>query len=167
MPLDQESGVVVRIWFSKNQWFYPLKFVEIKEGRPWVTTDVNRFTTLDVEGGMIVFPLDITTTIEPPGGAQLQWAIDEASIRVNHRIEEDMFTISPSLAKTVIDYDKELATLSQPQPKHQISGDGIRKTPPEMHSSQPSSWRYPLLIFNAAVIITLVSYLTYRHFIAV
>ena len=148
--LDEHKGVIVRIWFAKNLGYYPLKFVEYKAEHPWVTMQVTRFTTLDAEGGNLVFPLAIKITAVPPNGVDMNWTISDVSIKVNQPIDEALFTLSPSIAKNVIDYDKDLKKLTQPNSETN-------------YVPQPSPWRGRLLIINCTALAALVGCFVYRR----
>lgn len=148
--VDEHKGVIVRIWFAKDLGYYPLKFVEYKNERPWVTMQVTRFTTLDADGGKLVFPLAITITAVPPNGVDMNWTISDVSIKVNQPIDEALFTLSPSIAKNVIDYDKELKKLVQPHLETN-------------YIPQPSPWRGRLLIISCTALVVLVGCFIYRR----
>ena len=155
MPLDKDAtdehkGVIVHVWFAKILGYYPLKFVEYKDKHPWVTTEVTRFTTVDADGETLVFPLAITTKIEPPGGATMNWTLSDVSIQLNRPIDETLFTLSPSIAKHVIDYDQELKTLVQPHSETN-------------YAPQPSPWRRRFLIINCTLLALAAGYFTYRR----
>jgi hypothetical protein len=149
-PLEVEPGVIVRVYFAKDRGYYPLKFVEYKDGSPWVTTEVTRFTTFEVDGGTLLFPLAITTKVEPPDGAKLNWTVSDVSIKVNHSIDEALFTVSPSVAKSVIDYDKDLKKLAQPRSEPN-------------YVPKPPAWRGRLIVINSIVLAAVIGYFIYHR----
>jgi hypothetical protein len=116
LPKDywREEGFIYHLQGKDYLLYYPLEYVEYKEKRPWVTSQVTRFTSLEADGGKLVFPLAITIKIEPPGGVGIDWTISDASVKVNHHIEEDLFTLSPSMAKSIVDYDDVLRKCQNP-----------------------------------------------------
>jgi len=97
---------------------------------------------------------------EPP--LEIFWTVDESSIKINPWLDEDLFTISPSRAKTVFDLDKALedGTLL---PSFDIADDG-RIIVHEPFSKEP--WSTPRILFfvigNLAVLGLLIYLLLWR-----
>ena len=70
---------------------------------------VTKYKTIDCDGEKVVFPLVVTSTEEDAHVTTIQeWRIKEGSIKVNQPIDEDVFTLSPAMAKFVDDFDKNI-----------------------------------------------------------
>ena|GEM_PF-6060571 len=107
----------VHVYFAKDVHYYPLKFFGyidgMNNGLPVARVQVTRYKTFDIDGMPFVFPLGVEACIGEGDGLgeeplEMYWTVDESSIKINPQLDADMFTISPSRAKTITDYDKML-----------------------------------------------------------
>jgi hypothetical protein len=140
------------VYFSKDLDYYPMKLVAYgKNKQLFSTMEVLQYTLLKIDGQKTVFPLVV---IGVEGNNSLTMTIEESSIKVNHHIEEDLFTLSPSIAKTVYDYDEELKKID---PASESYSDDIVR---------PSKWtrkRFFVLIVANIIIVTIIIILVYKQ----
>ena len=148
---SQDSGMRVKIYFAKTLGYYPLKCLGYgSDGKQLLSVIVTKYKTIDCDGEKVVFPLVVTSTEEDAHVTTIQeWRIEEGSIKVNQPIDEDVFTLSPAMAKFVDDFDKNI----QNQKGVGTSGDSL---PP------PSRWRAWFLGVNVVVVVLLVAFFSYR-----
>lgn len=109
-PNDENPLAIeqIQVHFSKDTGYYPLKLVVYGKSKQLLGyMEVLQYTLLEIDGQKTVFPL-VVTGEQGTGGNKFMMTIDESSIKVNQHIDEDLFTLSPSMAKTVYDYDEEL-----------------------------------------------------------
>jgi hypothetical protein len=110
MPyLDRKAGIRVKVYFAKELAYFPIKYVgESSAGNQVLSVEVTKHKIIESDGSRIVFPLSITMKENVPQVTVEYCTIAEESIRVNKPIDEELFTLSPSMAKIVDDYDKNI-----------------------------------------------------------
>lgn len=153
MPyLGQKTGIRSRVYFSKKLGYYPVKVIGFDStGKQVLTIEVTKYKTFDSEDITIPFPLSIQTSESSPGLVTSEWKIDERSIAINQPIDEDVFTLSPSMAKTVDDYDKNIQDQKNMRPR------ASKQLP------SPSPWRAVFLGGNIALVVVLMFIVIWRQ----
>ena len=159
----------VYVYFAKDLNYYPVEirgFVEgLNYGLPVLRARVIRYKTFDVDGMLFVFPL----SIEVHDGAddegeellEMYWTVDESSIKINPQLDEDMFTISPSRATTVTDYDKMLED-GLWLPSDDVADDGRDIVPEPLPEPLPKrTWNTQKTIAVVVVNLVLLALLIY------
>lgn len=68
------------------------------------------FTRAQLQSGSAFIP---TKILLDDAGTQYTYAIDPESLRVNHKIERSVFTLSPSMASVVDDFDQNMKRLRE------------------------------------------------------
>jgi hypothetical protein len=136
----------IQVYFAKDLDYYPLKFSGHEQNKGSLITEVKRYTLIDVDGQKTVFPLEVVMSEgTKTEGLSITGTIDEKSLNVNLHIDEDLFTLSPAMAKTVYDYDKELKKIEP-----YSSDDDL----------EPSRWTlkrfFLIVIINGIIIIIIV-----------
>ena len=131
-PFPQMNMDRVHVYFAKELNYYPLEmrgFVDsLNGGLPVLQAQVTRYKTFDIDGMTFVFPLSVEVQMgikgdDEVGWSEMYWTVDESSIKINPQLDEDLFTISPSRAKTVTDYDKMLEEGTM-LPSSDVADDG-------------------------------------------
>jgi hypothetical protein len=109
-PFPQMNMDEVHVTFAKDIGYYPLVLLGLKGGSVVMNAKVARYKIFDIDGMPFVFPLNVDVTIGTgkEDFISMHWTVDESSIKINPQLDEDMFTISPSRAATVTDFDKML-----------------------------------------------------------
>jgi cell division protein FtsL len=149
----EENQDKAYVYFAKDLGYYPMK-TKIIHGTSFMTVEVTQHTTLNTDDGVVVFPLSIVTKQVDDKGKEMvsvEWTILAPSIKINHRLDDDLFTISPAVAKTVTDYDKELQ-------KRGVSDDVVPQSQGE------NKMLYVLIIAGILLILIAISTKAYKRF---
>ncbi|MDR0611840.1 MAG: hypothetical protein LBG58_17165 [Planctomycetaceae bacterium] len=155
----------VHVYFAKNLNYYPLKFWGYKagynNGSPVLEVQVTQFKTFDVNGMLFVFPLNVELHVgtNEEDSINMYWTVFESSIQINPQLDEDLFTISPSRAITVTDFDKELE--KGVTPSFRVADDG-RDIIVELPKA---AWnlRWVIFVANNFILLSLLLYLFLRR----
>ena len=110
-PVPQMDRGIVHVYFAKEINYYPIKMRGYKDGLQIFSAEVTQYKTFDIDGMPFVFPLKVEMQDWGASGEDsisVSWTIDESSIKINPQLDEDLFTISPLRATTVIDFDRML-----------------------------------------------------------
>lgn len=143
----------IYVYFAKELGYYPLR-IKFAEKSAYTLIDVVKYTIRQTEEGDVVFPLEITLKVIDKGQEQvrLEWKLFPDSIRVNPTLDEDMFTISPSRAGTVVDYDEALKN---------IGAEGHAEMTP-LQSEKWNRWRV-VLVINVLFIVSIIIIMLYKN----
>jgi hypothetical protein len=145
-PNDENPFAIeqIHVYFSKETGYYPLKSVYYAKNKQLLGhVEVLQYTLLDIDGQKTVFPLVVTGE-----NSKFTITIDESSIKVNQHIDEDLFTLSPSMAKDVYDYDEELKKLEPFSDTSDVVNTSGNTVPPSRWT-----WKRISIIVIADVII--------------
>lgn len=99
------TSITYRVVLAKQKGYLPVKLVA-KQPAHTYTMVVDEIKKFDSDGGKYFVPVSMSINDE---GVLRRYSIDLKSLRVNHRIDEAVFTLSPSMAKTFDDYDRNVA----------------------------------------------------------
>lgn len=156
MPyLDRKAGIRVKIYFAKELAYFPIKYVgESSAGKQVLSVEVTKHKIIDSDGSRIVFPLAITMKENVPQVTVDYCTIAEESIKVNQPIDDELFTLSPSMAKIVDDYDKNIQNQKNAQNRPPLDVSSL-PTPAGGHK-----W---LLAGNVTLLVVLLSVFCYRR----
>ncbi|MDR3108703.1 MAG: hypothetical protein LBU65_03305 [Planctomycetaceae bacterium] len=150
----------IHVYFAKDIEYYPMKSLCGKKNKIIFSVEVKRYNLIDVDGQKTVFPLEIVvkdgTETE---GLTITSTIDESSIKVNHNIDEDKFTLSPTMAKVVYDYDEELKKMD---PSSLPPDENYLPPPIPNHQWTPKKF-VVLLAINGVIIVLLLLLLLLRR----
>jgi hypothetical protein len=168
-PFPQMNMDRVYVYFAKNLNYYPLEMRGFKDGLnrglPVLNMRVSQYKVFDIDGMLFVFPLSVEAQMgiegdDEVGWNEIYWVVDESSIKINPKLDEDMFTISPSRAKIVTDFDKALA--DGLLPSDDVADDGrdiVREPLPKM------TWSTQKIVTLVIVNLVLLAILIYLLFL--
>jgi hypothetical protein len=148
MPCPKLNAKEIQVYFSKDLGYYPIKWIATLQQNELSTTltmNLTHHKIFDIDGKKFIFPEKVIAEHvgrEKEGivTTRLQLILTEPRVplRINPQLDEELFTISPSLAKTVTDYDAELES-GRIQPSTGIADDG----PPIKY--EPTKYEYESL----------------------
>jgi hypothetical protein len=117
VDIPQDKGVktpcVYRVYFAAQLGHVPLSYTRRVRSSQEISSSlrVTSFKKIEVEGRSIAFPLEIsyveTGKDEVSLPRKLSIKIDEATIKLNHDIDDSIFTLSKSSADKVVDIDEQ------------------------------------------------------------
>lgn len=168
-PFPQMNLDRVFVYFAKDQNYYPIEMRGFKEGMngglPVLQMQVTRFKIFDIDGMSFVFPLNVEArfgTDESVQGNLIHWTVDESSIKINPQLDEDLFTISPSRATSVTDYDEMLAT-GLWAPSDDVADDGRDIVHEPLPKRTWDSQRIFVFVVLNLIVVALLTYLLLRR----
>jgi len=152
-------GFTSEVWFSREHGHLPVKSV-VSANRSTISVgEVKRLHEVTLDGGTRIFiPVEIVLASNFPGRSVYSSStstvtVDPNSIKINHEIDDDFFTLPTTAARHVKDIDQMLA-------------DGtleLRDYVIEERSSSP--FRTVLVIFNAVFVIVFIVLIGYRLYL--
>ncbi len=104
--VSRPAKLTYRVWFSKNQGFLPIRFEGLQESKVQFEVSVSDCRSFEQEGQTIWFPMNIRTQTDD---MVTQYIVDPQSLKLNPKLDEEQFTLSPSMATFVDDYDRNMA----------------------------------------------------------
>jgi len=115
-------GFTVEVWFSREKNYFPVKYTFSINGSPQGVCEVKKFHEENLDSGAKVFiPVEIVSVSNYPGrspysSSERTISIDANTIKINHEIDDDFFTLPTTIAKHVDDIDRMIAdgTLLEP-----------------------------------------------------
>jgi hypothetical protein len=133
MPCPKLNAKEIQVYFAKDLGYYPIKWIatlQQNELTATITMNLVQHKIFDIDGKKLIFPVKVITETagrEKEGivKMRLQLILEEARapLRINPQLDEELFTISPSLAKTITDYDAEIES-GRVKPSTDIADDG-------------------------------------------
>lgn len=148
-------GAELRVFLAVEAGYYPIRTRLLpSRDRPLerLELDVSSFERMRVEGRSFTIPTHITFLEYDAKGEvdnNLTWDIDSESIKINCDFPNDIFTLSPSMAKVVDDYDYNT--------KH-LYDEGLMPIDKAIKPRSMSKW----LIANIIAVIALFLAIAYR-----
>ena len=108
------SGSKDTVSLAKKKGFLPVKVVSVRGPNKMVfTSEVEEIKEFPVDRGICYLPLVYTASFDRGDNrGKMRFSIDSKSFRVNHQIDDAVFTLSPSMAKTYDDYDLNFGRLA-------------------------------------------------------
>lgn len=103
-----EQDAVLRVRFSVDHGYYPISnSVRCADGRIISQSRVDKCKRIEIEGQHVIVPLKKSLEFNVPGAYRVeeQSSVLPETIKVNHRIDEDIFTIPVTRARKVQDLD--------------------------------------------------------------
>ncbi len=147
-----------RVEFSQTLHYLPVRWSHRwnESEQPFSVVEVVEHQDIDVDGSPCLVPIHIIYYQEDDTGRSSgDIMINPGSLRVNHSVNDEVFTISQNRVKYINNIDEEQASLV-------IRGDrqsvGIE---PNFFRKRPVSW---LLVSNIGIILLLVTLLVFRHY---
>ncbi len=136
-----------RVYFARELGYYPLKVIGYFGGEESSMTRVLRYRTMDVDGHRVVFPTLVVAEQRLDGEFfRAEYRLEEDSIKLNHPIDEEVFTISPSRASIVVDLDELDARLG--------TDAAQQGTLVERHGGR---WRFWMTVGSGLILLALVA----------
>lgn len=173
MDADDFLTCEVKVYFARELGYYPLKWSvrgQKKEGTITMDFRVTDYRVFDVDEQKLIFPY--ATKLELLGkekgkkkgeGMMQKFATEEGirPLQVNIPLNEELFTISPSLAKTVTDFDAEIES-GRVRPSTDVGDDGrpLKNTPPPVN--EWSVGRVTFLVTSNIVLLLIIFFLLWR-----
>jgi hypothetical protein len=108
-------GFTNEVWFSQKYEYFPVKSVASANGLTIGVCEVKRLHEMTIDGGTrIFFPIEIISTFDYPGRSVYSSStsavtIDADTVKINHEIDDDFFTLPTTIAKQVNDVDQMIA----------------------------------------------------------
>ena len=105
-------GFTNEVWFSQKNGYFPVKSVASANGLPLGTVDVKKLYEVTLDGDTrIFFPVEIVLAFNYPGSSVYSSStsvvtVDTDTIKINHEIDDDFFTLPTTIAKQVNDIDQ-------------------------------------------------------------
>jgi len=106
---ESMQDAVVQVHFVETLGYYPIASMAMDQsGRVFGEVRVVNYKEFFEDGQKVVIPLEVKTTMSVPGQIESIWTltIAQETIKINHDIDEDLFTISTTLASIVEDADE-------------------------------------------------------------
>ncbi len=152
------QGAVLKVYLAKDLGHYPIRVEgSMSSTDSQFTLDVIEHLAVPTESSPVIVPIVIR--LEERTGKQrnlLEWKVDLESVKINHEIPVELFTISPGIAKIVDDYDRNMESMIR---------DG-KIQPPQAMKELPKSNNTPLtwlFVVNIAVIVLLAALAAHRR----
>jgi len=101
----------VEVWFSQEKNYFPVKSISFVNGLPMGGGETKKLHGVTLDSGTRVFiPVEIVSTFNYPGrslyrSSEQTVTIDPRTIKINHEIDDDFFTLPTTIARHVRDID--------------------------------------------------------------
>jgi hypothetical protein len=161
----------MKIYFAKELGYYPLKWITSfhQNGVSGIwQMSVTEYRTFEVDFQKFIFPTLVKVETSGPEKEgimklTLNFYLDETltPLQINPTLDDDLFTISPSLAKTVTDYDAEIES-GRVKPSTDIADDGTLIDYMPLKKSQWNTTRVAFLIMANVLLLALILFSFFR-----
>lgn len=118
--LQIKSSERMKVYCARELNYYPLKWVFPfqKNGLNGIMeANVIKYRIFDIDAKKLIFPTIVQLLISGQNGNEViklgtDFYLDEVltPLQINPKLDDELFTISPSLAKTVTDFDAEITS---------------------------------------------------------
>jgi len=166
---ESVGRAVVQVYFAEELGYYPvLVIAKSKDAGRFGEIRVDKYKEFMIDGQKVIVPLEFTQKMSVPTEDETsgKFSISLESIKINNPIDEDLFTISPTLATVVEDADVtqlEADKLSKERADRLRRADDWRhRTKTNTSSLASGGSRVTGLVFTGAVIAFL-TLLIYRR----
>ena len=109
------SGFTNEVWFSQEHGYFPVKLVVSANNSNIGVQEVKKLHEVTLDDSTRIFiPIEIVSTFNYPGGSVYSSStstttIDTDTIKINHEIDADFFTLPTTIARQVNDIDQMIA----------------------------------------------------------
>jgi hypothetical protein len=113
LPYPAKPSVSVTVYMAIELGHYPIRFEGSGLGAQRFELDVLEHSIIESDGSDVIIPVVERLKERRATGKEqtLEWKILPESVKINHELPEEFFTLSPSMAKRTDDYDRNMERL--------------------------------------------------------